>query len=115
MKIVIFNEELHSGMQMYLALSNHFDVSIADSKEDLMRLINEHPVDFAFLDLNDGDKVDNTKFNIANELHKKQPRLHIIGILGNHDAKVRKLAKGHGIRSIVTRPIKNRELLNVLS
>ena len=36
MKIVIFNQDLRSEMQMYLALSNHFDVSIAEDEDDLM-------------------------------------------------------------------------------
>jgi len=57
MKIVIFDQDLRSEMQMYLALSNHFEVSIAEDEDDLMQQLDRDAADFTFLDLDSGEKV----------------------------------------------------------
>ena len=56
MKIVIFDQDLRSEMQMYLALSNHYDVTVAEDEDDLMQLLDRDAADFTFLDLDSGEK-----------------------------------------------------------
>jgi len=41
MKIVIYNDELRSGMQMYLALSNRHDVRVAQDVDDLFAMLDQ--------------------------------------------------------------------------
>lgn len=118
MKIVIFNEDLRSEMQMYLALSNHFDVSIAEDEDDLMQLLDTDTADYTFLDLDGGwekpeqhDRV----LAIATRIQQKHPTIELVGICNCKDELVTRRAAGYGIKRVVTRPIKNREVLDVLN
>lgn len=117
MKIVIFNDDLRSEMQMYLALSNHYDVTIAEDEDDLMHLLDTSSMDYTFLDLNYGqEKVHRNEkaFQIASLIHQKHPQTSLVGICDHTDDEVTQLAAGHGIKRVVTRPIKNREILDAL-
>lgn len=115
MKIVIFNEDLRSEMQMYLALSNHYDVTIAESEDDLLQLLDRNSPDYTFLDLETGEANPNrhSRFEIANLIRSKHPDTKVVGIC---DAKENCVsdAAAHGINRTVTRPIKNRELLDLI-
>lgn len=115
MKIVIFNEDLRSEMQMYLALSNHYDVTIAESEDDLLQLLDRNAPDYTFLDLESGEEnVDRSnRFEIANLIRSRHPDTKVVGIC---DAKEKcvSAAAAHGIDRMVTRPIKNRELLDLI-
>lgn len=116
MKIVIFNEDLRSEMQMYLALSNHYEVSIAEDEDDLMNLLDTSLTDFTFLDL-DGGQIDgeNKKaLEIATRIQQKHPKIELVGICDRKDDNVTQMAAGYGIKRVVTRPIKNREILEAL-
>ena len=118
MKIVIFNEDLRSEMQMYLALSNHFDVSIAEDEDDLMQLLDSDMADYTFLDLDCGlGKPDHYEkvLAIANRILQKHPKIELVGICNHKDEHVTRRAAGYGIKRVVTRPIKNREVLDVLN
>ena len=117
MKIVIFNEDLRSEMQMYLALSNHYDVSIAEDEDDLMQLLDSHRADYTFLDLDYGEAKRGRKkkaLEIATRIQEKHPKIELVGICDNHDTHVTQMAAGIGIKRVVTRPIKNREVLDAL-
>ena len=116
MKIVIFNEDLRSEMQMYLALSNHYEVSIAEDEDDLMQLLDASSADFTFLDLDYGSQAQKNKkrLEIATLIQKKHPMTKVVGICDCKDKGFSKMAAGHGIQKMVTRPIKNRELLKVI-
>ncbi len=117
MKIVIFNDDLRSEMQMYLALSNHYDVTIAEDEDDLMNLLDASSTDFTFLDLNYGDKKpkkNDKALQIASLIQQKHPRTALVGICDQDDKDASQLAAGHGIKCVVTRPIKNREIWDAL-
>jgi len=116
MKIVIFDEDLRSEMQMYLALSNHYDVTVAEDEDDLMQLLEHDATDFTFLDLDSGEKKrkKNKSMEIASRIQKEHPKIELVGICDDQNASVTQLAAGLGIKRVVTRPIKNRELLDVI-
>ena len=117
MKIVIFNEDLRSEMQMYLALSNHFDVSIAEDEDDLMQQLDTSAADYTFLDLDSGEPKrgrKNRTLEIATRLQQKHPKMELVGICDNKDTTITQMAAGLGITRVVTRPIKNREILEAL-
>lgn len=117
MKIVIFNEDLRSEMQMYLALSNHYEVSIAEDEDDLMQLLDNNSADFTFLDLdynNTKDQKNKKRLEIATLIRQKHPMTKVVGICDCKDKGLSKMAAGHGIQKMVTRPIKNRELLKAI-
>ena len=113
MKIVIFNEELRSEMQMYLALCNRHDVEIANGVEDLMKLLEGEEADLTFLDLT-REQSDHDGFVIANKVRQKHPRIKVIGIIDQTDTELQQQARHRGISDVITRPIKNRELLKVI-
>ena len=109
MKIVIFNQDLRSEMQMYLALSNHFDVSIAEDEDDLMQLLDSDVADYTFLDLDCGETKRGPKkksLELASRIQQKHPRTELVGICDAKDDKITKMAAGIGIKCVVTRPIK---------
>lgn len=117
MKIVIFNDDLRSEMQMYLALSNHYDVTIAEDEDDLMNLLDTSSTDYTFLDLNYGqDKPQKNEkaLQIASMIQQKYPKTSLVGICDQNDEDITQLAAGHGIKRVVTRPIKNREIWDAL-
>ncbi len=116
MKIVIFDEDLRSEMQMYLALSNHYEVTVAEDEDDLMQLLDQDAADLTFLDLDSGEKKKAQKksLEIATKIQKKHPKIELVGICDNRNADITQLAAGMGIKRVVTRPIKNRELLDAI-
>jgi len=117
MKIVIFNDELRSEMQMYLMLSNLHDVMVAQDMEDLLQLLDQTEADLTFLDLT-VRKDDNAhrwdSLDIVHQIRNRFPRLKLIGIYDHDDASVTTLAEDFGITDFITRPIKNRELLQLI-
>lgn len=116
MKIVIFDEDLRSEMQMYLALSNHYEVTIAEDEDDLMEQLDRNVADFTFLDLDSGEKKKESKKSkdIAARIQQKHPKIELVGICDNHNPNITELAAVIGIKRVVTRPIKNRELLDAI-
>ncbi|MDZ7371919.1 MAG: hypothetical protein ONB12_12180 [candidate division KSB1 bacterium] len=114
MKIVIFNEDLRSEMQMYLALSNLYDVTIADSEDDLLQLLDRGSADYAFVDLDSGEEAENQqkRLEIADRIRKKHPQMKIVGICSDKNRLPEDAARA-GIK-FVTRPIRNRDLLQVI-
>jgi len=117
MKIVIFNDDLRSEMQMYLALSNHYDVTIAEDEDDLMNLLDTSSTDYTFLDLNYGQSQPRNServLQIASLIQQKHPQTALVGICDQVDEDMTQLAAGHGIKRVVTRPIKNREIWEAL-
>ncbi len=113
MKIVIFNEELRSEMQMYLALSNRHDVEIAQDLKDLMLLLEEE-ADLTFLDFDSATDKKPDILDVAKQVLKKNPKIKVVGICNQKDSTLQKRAADHGIVRIITRPIKNRELLKAI-
>jgi DNA-binding NtrC family response regulator len=116
MKIVIFNEELRSEMQMYLALSNHYDVEIAQDYDDLMGLLENDAADLTFVELSpkSGKKDSPDVFSMINNVIKKHPKIRVIGICDHIDQSLQKEAADHGIIKVISRPIKNRELIQII-
>jgi DNA-binding NtrC family response regulator len=116
MKILILNENLRSGMQMYLALSNHYQVEIANDADDLLRLVAQENPDYTFLDLNPDEPLlsQAEPVEIANKIIKEHPSTKIVGIYDDQDNAVRKKAEKSGILKFIARPIKNRELLKLI-
>ena len=116
MKIVIFDQDLRSEMQMYLALSNHFEVSIAEDEDDLMQQLDRDAADFTFLDLDSGEKKKKSdkSIEIAARIQQKHPQIEVVGICDDRNPQITELAQDMGIKRVVTRPIKNRELLDVI-
>lgn len=117
MKILILNDNLRSGMQMYLALSNRYQVEIARDTEDLLKLVDQENPDVTFLDLSPEDSPPSKeeRMALANLILKNHPSTKVIGICDSKDKSLRKKAKSSGISTILTRPIKNRELLQALN
>lgn len=113
MKIIIYNDELRSGMQMYLALSNRHDVQFAQDIEDLMLLLDQSAAELTLIDLATKEEGDKTLdgIRIAKHIRNKHPNLKLVGICDQEDLKLQKKAIDDGILTLVTRPIKNRELL----
>lgn len=116
MKIIIYNDELRSGMQMYLALSNHHEVIVAEDIDDLMLLLEQTGAELMLIDLatkDEGDKkIDG--IHIAKHIKDKHPSLKLVGICDQEDVTLQKKALADGIATLITRPIKNRELLEKL-
>jgi PleD family two-component response regulator len=117
MKIVIFNDELRSEMQMYLTLCDRHKVEIAQDFEELMKLLEEEVADLTFLDLGPVAESERTidPFEVARKVLEKHPQIKVVGICDQDDESVQKAAADHGIEKVITRPIKNRELLDALS
>lgn len=103
-------------MQMYLALSNHYQVNIANDADDLLDLVAQENPDFAFLDLCPDKSAPSKKapVTVANMITKKNPSTKIVGIYDDQDNSIRKKAEKSGILKFISRPIKNRELLELI-
>jgi DNA-binding NtrC family response regulator len=117
MKIVIFNGDLRSEMQMYLALEHKHHVEIAKDLEDLFTILGNSTVDFTFFDLeSDKDRLSNKScsFKCIKQILEKHPEIKLVGVCDHSNSEIKKLALKNGINTIITRPIKNRELLSVL-
>ena len=117
MKIVILNDELRSEMQMYLALSHRHDVQIAQDVVDLMQLLEQEVADFTFVDLGSlpgSDEGGAEGFELANKILQEHPRIKVVGICDRDDQKLQQRAAHHGILDVITRPIKNRDLLSMI-
>jgi len=117
MKIVIFNDELRSEMQMYLMLSNLHDVIVARDMQDLLQVLDQTEADLTFLDLtvrkqNEDDPWDS--LSVAHQIRHRYPKLRLIGIYDQGDSTMPRQAQDYGIKHFITRPIKNRELLQVI-
>ena len=69
-----------------------------------------------FVDLNyaSGEHNGETGVKLAQHVREKYPKLRVIGIHDGHDNKIEDKAQELGLNSIITRPIKNRQLLKVL-
>jgi DNA-binding NtrC family response regulator len=117
MKIVIFNDELRSEMQMYLMLSNMHDVIVARDMEDLLQLLDQINADLTFLDLTvqqeEGEPERNV-LDLAGEIRHRHPGTRLIGIYDHGDSTVPQQAHHHGITALISRPIKNRELMQLI-
>jgi len=116
MKIIIFNEELRSQMQMYLALHLRHEVEIAEDKEALLKILNSDCADVTFLDLNYSSEEHNGESGVklAQQVRRKYPNLRVIGIHNGHDSSLENKAQKIGLNDLITRPIKNRQLMKAL-
>ena len=116
MKIIILNGELRSGMQIYLALSNFYEVEVALDVNDLMRLLETEKTDYTFLELDEGDSncVNPEKFEIVDKILKKYPKIKIVGICDHINKIIEKKSSLHGLNKVLTKPIKNRELYETI-
>ena len=116
MKILILNDDLRSVMQMYLALSNHYDVEIAQDIDDLLNLIDQANPDFTFFDLTPDKEIAKgaDRVAVANQILKKHPKVRLVGICDRSDRTLQKKAVEVGIPKVITRPIKNRELMELI-
>ena len=115
MKIVILNRELRSEMQMYLTLSNRYQVEIAQDAEDLMSLLDQDSRDLTLVDL---AKIESDSqedgLRVAHLIRKKHPKIKIVGICDRENLDLLKEASEKGINKFVMRPVKNRELLEAI-
>lgn len=116
MKIIIFNDELRSQMQMYLALHRRYEVEIAEDENALIELLDQAKTDITFLDLNysSSDNNSETGIKLAKQVRRKYPHLRLIGIYDGQSPKLRDRAQKLGFADLITRPIRNRELLKAI-
>lgn len=116
MKIIIFNDELRSQMQMYLALHHRHDVEIAEDEETLLQILDQDNADITFLDLNyhSNDNNGDTAIKLAQQVRKKYPKLRVVGIHDGQNANLENKAEKIGISNLITRPIKNRQLMKAI-
>jgi len=116
MKIVILNEDLRSEMQMYLALSTLYDVEIAQDVEDLLHMLDQSQADLTFFDLSTSDEQlkQKDRVSVVKKIRQKHPSVRFVGICDRSDRLLQKEAARHGIENFITRPIKNRELLEMI-
>jgi len=116
MRVVIFNEELRTGMQMYLALSNHFQVDVAEDEDDLMLILAESPTDLTLLDLDYGEKTrqKDSGWKLAQRINKIYPEMKIVGISEQECGGNCNKALKHGVRKVVQKPVKNRDILKAI-
>jgi DNA-binding response OmpR family regulator len=116
MKIVIFSDELRSEMQMYLTLSNRHDVVIAQDIEDLLEVLQKNKTDLTFLDLAISHEANEKKLDgiaLAAHIRMNHPQTKVVGICDRDDLSLQKKASHIGLGDVITRPIRNRELLEV--
>ncbi len=116
MKIVILNGELQTGMQMYLALSTHFNVQVVQDTNDLLDILDSENTDFTFFDFcdEDGNCTDQKAFDIIDQIAYKHPATQIIGLYKQPDKTILQKAAEHGIKKMITKPVKNRELFRTI-
>ena len=117
MKIVIFNDELRSEMQMYLALSTHHDVEIAKDVNDLFLLLDQNSAELTFLDLESKIHENGralTGLSLYDRLVKKYPAIRFVGICDRDELVLAEKAIKKGIKKIIKRPIRNRELIEAI-
>jgi len=116
MKIIIFNDELRSQMQMYLALHRRHEVEIAEDENALIELLDQTRADITFVDLNyaTGENNGETGIKLVKQVRRKYPNLRLIGIHDGQNPKLQDKAKKLGIADLITRPIRNRELLKAI-
>lgn len=116
MKIVIFNDELRSGMQMYLALSNRHEVRVARDADDLFTMLDQAAADLTILDLAFPESRDEPVdgFDIAQRIHSQHPQTKLVGIYDQDNPDLAEKARARGIDELIARPIKNRELLGLI-
>ncbi len=116
MKIVIYNDELRSGMQMYLALSSRHDVRVALDVDDLFATLDQAAADLTILDLVSPDTPDEgvDGIDIAHKIQARHPQVKLVGVYDQGDQNLVKKARANGIAELIARPIKNRDLLGLI-
>jgi DNA-binding NtrC family response regulator len=116
MKIVIYNDELRSGMQMYLALSNRHEVRVAQDVDDLFSILEQTAADLTILDLAAPESPDPESDGVAlaRQIQARHPETKLVGIYDHGDQLLAEKARQGGIAELITRPIKNRELLGLI-
>ncbi len=101
---------------MYLALSTLYDVEIAQDVEDLLHMLDQKHADLTFFVLSTG--VEHLKHidrvSVVKKIRQKHPSVKFVGICDRSDRLLQKEAARHGIENFITRPIKNRELLDLI-
>jgi DNA-binding NtrC family response regulator len=104
-------------MQMYLALHHKHDVEIAEDEESLLQILDENCADITFLDLNYASDEHNgeTGFKLAEQVRQKYPNLRVIGIHDGQNSTLENKALKIGLTDLITRPIKNRELMKAIN
>ncbi len=102
-------------MQMYLALSNHYNVEVAFDDNDLMRLLDAESTDITLLELNNAKNSDAGKeLRTVEKILQKHPQTRVIGICDQVDKQIKKQYSQHGITRVISKPIKNRELFETI-
>ncbi len=110
MNIVIFNDELRSGMQMYLTLSNKHKVEVATDEDDLLDILKRRKIDMTFVDL----QMTGRDGKLVAKISKLYPFLRVIGIYDHDQKELMQKASALGIRDFIVRPIKHRDLLKLV-
>lgn len=99
---------------MYLALSTQFNVEIASDTMDLLSLLDSDKTDFTFLDICSENTDHPLTADMINQITCKQPTNQIIGLCPEQDENIMQKAARLGIKKVLTKPIKNRELFRLI-
>ena len=95
---------------MYLSLRNQHQVEIASDDEDLMVILEQNKFDITFLDL---ELLETRNDKFLKQL-KAFPSLKVVGIYDQENSSILKQAAKWGIKDLIARPIKHRELLEMV-
>ena len=116
MKIVLINEELHSQMQIYLALCDRHSVEIAEDEETALRLINEKLPDLVVLDLGlpspDGNGW--AGLRLLEKVKRQHPHIRVVTIINEENEDILGKASTLGVNDFIRKPIRSRRLMEIV-
>lgn len=116
MNVLIVDDQLRSQMQIYLALRRRHNVQVASNEEDAFELLDKSPTDVVLLDLEYPSRhSEDIGQHLALRVRKKYPALRLIGIHNRNNALLLRTAHHLGCHELISRPIKNKLLVQIVS
>lgn len=113
-KILILNSELGTQMQIYLALCDAYKIEIAENIESVMYYLRKMKPEIFVLDYNleEFDTNGRTSADLVKKIKRKYSQLKVMMVLESEDKELESLVQKFGADGVITKPIKNRNLIS---
>jgi len=116
-RIVIFNDELKTQMQIYLALCDAYRVEVAEDVEAVMYMLRKMQPEILLLDY-DLEQFRNhgkSSIDFLKKVKKKYAELKVMMLLDDEDRAEEEKIHEYGADGVLYKPVKNRNLLKTVN
>ncbi len=101
-------------MQIYLALCDAYKIEIAENIESVMYYLRKMKPEIFVLDYNleEFDTNGRTSADLVKKIKRKYSQLKVMMVLESEDKELESLVQKFGADGVITKPIKNRNLIS---